>query len=80
MDYRTSHDIEDIIYVIDNRTTIVNEVKESDDRIYSFLKQELLKIVNEGVLIEVLMAHIHPLMIDERLPIIEDKVMQILKL
>ena len=79
-DYRSSHDIEDIIYVIDNRTTIVNEVKESDKRVYSYLKKELLKIVKQGILTEVLMTHIHPLMIDERMPIIEDKIMQILEL
>ena len=78
-DYRTSHDIEDIIYVIDNRTTIVEEVKESDPRIHSFLKDEIHKIVNQGLLTEVLMAHMHPLMIEERLPIIEVKINQILE-
>lgn len=58
----------------------MNEVKEGDERVYSFLKEELLKIVNEGILIEVLMTHVHPLMIDKRLPIIEDKVKQIVEL
>ena len=77
-DYRTSHDIEDIIYVIDNRTSIVEEVKESDIRIHSFLKEELQKIVSQGILTEVLMAHTHPIMLEERLPIIELKITQIL--
>lgn len=77
-DYRTSHDIEDIIYVIDNRTTIVEEVKVSDERIHSFLKEELSKIVNQNILTEVLLAHTHPLMIEERLPIIKEKIIQIL--
>ena len=51
-DYRISHDIEDIIYVIDNRTSIVEEV---------------------------LLAHIHPSMIEERLPIVEEKITRILE-
>lgn len=77
-DYRSSHDIEDIIYIIDNRTTIVEEVKESDARIHSFLKQEIQKIVSRGFLTEVLLAHTHPLMVEERIPIIEEKINQIL--
>ena len=78
-DYRISHDIEDIIYVIDNRTTIVEEVLESDPRINSFLKQELQKIVSRGLLTEVLLAHTHPLMVEERIPIISEKIIQMLR-
>ncbi len=78
-DYRTSHDIEDIIYVIDNRTTIVNEILESDIRILQFLKNQLQKINNKGLLSEVIMAHIHPLMIEERMPMMMDKVNKIIK-
>lgn len=39
-DYRTSHDIEDIIYIIDNRTCIVSEIIESKSEIRSFLSQQ----------------------------------------
>ncbi|ASB49423.1 nucleotidyl transferase AbiEii/AbiGii toxin family protein [Alkalitalea saponilacus] len=73
-DYRTSHDIEDIIYVIDNRTSIVEEVKGSDPDIRAFLKQEIQYIINKGLLTEVLMAHIHPFMVAERLALTEDKI------
>ena len=45
-DYRTSHDFEDIIYIIDNRTTIVEEVRVADKRIRDFLKSEFKKILN----------------------------------
>lgn len=76
-DYRTSHDIEDIIYLIDNRTTIVEEVKKSDPRIHSFLKEEIQIIINQGLLTEVLSAHTHPLLVEDRLPILEDKITQI---
>lgn len=77
-DYRTSHDIEDIIYIMDNRTTIVEEVNESKDSIKAFIKDQLLKIVNLGVMEEVLASHIHPLMIEGRLPIVEEKINLIL--
>lgn len=77
-DYRISHDIEDIIYVLDNRMGIVEEIENDDTRIANFIKEQLQNIVNNGLLQEVLMAHIHPLMLEERLPIVEEKITQIL--
>lgn len=79
-DWRTSHDLEDIVYVLDNRTTIVEEIATCDHRIRSFLKFELEEIIKKRMITEVLLAHIHPLMIDERLPIVEEKIAQIVKL
>jgi hypothetical protein len=77
-DYRTSHDMEDIIYVLDNRIGIVEEIVKDDLRIANFIKAQLQKIISKGMMKEVLIAHIHPLMIEERLPIVEDKITQIL--
>lgn len=79
-DYRTSHDIEDIIYILDNRISIAEEINQSDSIIKQFLIQELQNMINKGLLQEVLMAHIHPLMIEERLPIVEEKITQILSI
>jgi predicted nucleotidyltransferase len=79
-DYRTSHDIEDIIYVIDNRTTIVDEIAQSPAEIRQFLHKELKSIVQKGLMDEVLAAHIHPLMLEERLPLSLEKINQILSL
>ena len=79
-DYRTSHDIEDIIYVIDNRTTIVDEIAQSPAEIRQFLQKELKSIFQKGLMDEVLAAHIHPLMLEERLPIVQEKINQILSL
>jgi hypothetical protein len=78
-DYRTSHDIEDIIYILDNRTTIVEEIKEDKESICQFIKEQLLEIVNKGLLEEVLISHIHPLMTEERMPIVKEKIVQILE-
>lgn len=72
-DYRTSHDIEDIIYILDNRTSIVDEVLQSDARIRRFITEQLEQISQLGVE-EVLMAHVHPLMLEERMPMVMEKI------
>lgn len=75
-DYRTSHDFEDIIYVIDNRTTIVEEVKQADVRVRAFLKEELLKVINSHYVEEILSAHLHPLILKERYPMLLQKMVE----
>lgn len=79
-DYRTSHDIEDVIYVIDNRIDIVQEIQETIPEIRIFIQHELQKIIDQNLLDEVLTAHIHPIMLDERFPIVEKKIQEILSL
>jgi hypothetical protein len=78
-DYRTSHDMEDIVYVLDNRIGIVEEIAKEDPRIANFIKEQLQTINSKGMMQEVLIAHIHPLMLEERLPFVEEKITQILK-
>ncbi len=77
-DYRTSHDFEDIIYVIDNRTTIVEEVRVADKRIRDFLKSEFKKILNTAYAEEILSAHLHPLILEKRYPILLAKINDLL--
>jgi hypothetical protein len=57
---------------------IVEEIAIDDSRIAQYIKEQLQKITHEGMIKEVLVAHIHPLMIAERLPIVFDKIAQIL--
>lgn len=76
-DYRTSHDFEDIIYVLDNRIHIVPEIENAHKEIKEFLKKEIDKILSSKFLEEILSSHIHPLMIDERYPIVLGKMEQI---
>lgn len=78
-DYRMSHDIEDIFYILDNRTTIVKEIKQDQESIRQFITDQLRDIQNQGLLQEVLISHIHPLMIEERMPIVQEKINQILE-
>lgn len=77
-DYRTSHDFEDIIYVIDNNKDIVNEILSSKIEVLEFLQKELLEVYKSGYWEEILTSHIHPLIIDERAPILTDKILNII--
>ncbi len=77
-DYRTSHDFEDIIYILDNRTSIVEEIRNTHSEIKIFLQSELLKLEENPNYDEILSAHIHPLIIAERAPLVKQKITQIL--
>lgn len=76
-DYRSSADFEDIIYVLDNRTTIVEEILVSHGEVQDFLKNELSKILSNPSADEILSMHIHPLVVEERFPILIEKIEKI---
>lgn len=77
-DYRTSHDFEDIIYVIDHCEDIVELMKNAEDPLKTFLTNEIKTILNNPFSIEIISAHIHPLMLEERLEIVLDKLNNII--
>lgn len=77
-DYRTSHDFEDIIYVLDNRTTIVAEINEDHPEVKQFIKEELIKIYTSSTFTEIVSCHIHPLILEDRLPILIEKIEKII--
>ncbi len=77
-DYRTSHDFEDIIYVLDNRTTIVEDIKNDHLGVRQFLKKEITKIINSNNFLEIISCHMHPLIIEDRLPILKEKIQKII--
>ena len=79
-DYRTSHDIEDIVYVLDNRINIVDEIKQADLEVKFFIKSEFQKIIDSKTLEEIIAAHVHPLVIEQRQSMILDKLDQIASL
>ena len=76
-DYRTSHDFEDIVYILDNRLTLVEEIKQASPDIRDFLKLEFDKIRQSPYLDEILAAHIHPVVFEERFPIVLGKILEI---
>ncbi|MFH4969335.1 hypothetical protein V8G61_14110 [Gaetbulibacter sp. M240] len=77
-DYRTSHDFEDIINVLDNRTTIAEEIKKEPEIIQHFLKEEFIKVFNKSNFEEIMSCHLHPMIYDDRLPIILEKIKKII--
>jgi len=72
--YITSHDFEDIIYVLDNRTTIVEEINQDHPEIRQFVKEEFIKIYKSNNFNEIVSCHIHPLILEDRLPILIEKI------
>lgn len=79
-DYRTSHDFEDVIYVLDNRMGICEEIAKTHPVVLTFLKSELAKAYNGHFWDDILISHIHPIMLAERGQILTDKVIQIINL
>lgn len=77
-DYRLSHDFEDIIYVLDNRTTIVEDIEKEPLEIRKFLKEQLKLVYTKSNFEEIISAHIHPLIFEDRLQIIKDKIEKII--
>ncbi len=73
-DYRGSHDFEDIIFVLDNRTTLVNEILYAEKEVKSYLKKEILFLKNHKNADEILSMHIHPLIVRERFGLLMEKI------
>ena len=55
-DYRTSSDFEDIIYVLDNRENIVEELSKCNAEVLLFLKDECRKLVEHKGLEEAIVC------------------------
>lgn len=73
-DFYGSHDFEDIIYLIDNRTTIIEEIVAADTDVRKYIKEELTKIKNHPQADEILAMHIHPLIREERFKMLMEKI------
>ena len=64
---------------MDNRFNIVNEVAQADLEVKEFIKSEFQKMIDNNELEEILAAHIHPLVVEQRQVIIMSKLTQILE-
>ena len=76
-DYRDSHDFEDVIYVIDNRTNIVQEIAEAPDDIKACIQEEIQKVIDHKHVEEYISAQLHPFIQEARYGIIHEKLTQI---
>jgi hypothetical protein len=77
--YVTSHDFEDIIYLTDNTTTIVNQIKGADADVKGYLKKEYRAVWESSNRTEIISCHLQPLIRAARLKIIEGKIGQIIE-
>lgn len=77
-DPRTSHDFEDIVYVLDNRTTLVNDILESEEDVKVFLIVELTAVLNEASLQEAVLAHLEPATQTQRYKMFNKKLKEII--
>lgn len=57
-DGRTSHDFEDIVYVLENRESIWDEINSADDSIKSYLKSEFQNLLNNPNHFEWIDSHV----------------------
>jgi len=77
-DPRTSHDFEDIIYVLDNSLNLVKEIIASPDDVKIFLLAEFKQIKDDAGLQEAMLGHLYPETQSERQKIINDKLQEII--
>jgi hypothetical protein len=75
----TSHDFEDIIYLTDNATTIVNQIGEADTDVKDYLKKEYRAVWDNSNRTEIISCHLQPLIRPARLKLIEGKIAQIIQ-
>jgi predicted nucleotidyltransferase len=76
-DPRTSHDFEDIIYVIDNNLSLVADVAMADKKVQIFLKEMSREILSHSSLVEIIECHINPYTANERGEFVIEKLKRI---
>lgn len=76
-DPRTSHDFEDIVFVLDNRTTLAHDIMESHWEVRAFLIHELKAILRDELLQEAVLAHLEPATQTRRFEWLKQKILTI---
>jgi hypothetical protein len=69
------HDFEDIVFVLDNRDEIEEELMNADEKVKTFLKNEFDKLLKNKSFEEALLGHVEPYGQSMR----KDKITNILK-
>ncbi|MCB0497522.1 MAG: nucleotidyl transferase AbiEii/AbiGii toxin family protein [Cyclobacteriaceae bacterium] len=79
-DPRTSHDFEDIIYIIDNNLDLVEDVKNAKGDVQLFLKEMSKEILTHSSRNEIIECHINPITANERRKLVIGKLEKILEI
>jgi hypothetical protein len=78
-DYRMSHDLEDIVAVIDGRPEIVAETQTSETSLQQYLSDEFRALLSERDFLEALPGHMLPDAVSQqRIRIVLDRMQQII--
>lgn len=78
IDPRTSSDFEDIVYILDNRTTLVYDILTSENDVKEYLISELKEIKNDASLQEAALACLEPSTQIKRFEMLEQKLKEII--
>lgn len=79
-DLRQSHDFEDIIYILDNCTGILEDIRNADEDVKNYLKEECEKLFADDGLSEGIQSALPYGSDSNRVEIIEDLVLEIASL
>ena len=77
-DPRTSKDFEDIVYVLDSRLNIVDEIREAPADLREFLRAKLAKFLDEDMN-EAISSHLSRFSEEDRMVMLKVKIQTILK-
>jgi predicted nucleotidyltransferase len=70
-DYRASHDLEDIIAVIDGREELLQEMEQAPSEVQSFVRSEMQRLLHDPDFLDALPGHV----IDPgRVPIVVERI------
>lgn len=72
-DPRTSTDFEDIVYVLDSRLNIVDEIRNAPSNVRDYLTEQLKAFLNDDMS-ESIACHLNPFQSEERLELLRQKV------
>ena len=64
-DYGASHDIEDIVNLVDGRLELVDEIRNSDANLREYLSEEVDGLLGEGHFVDTLSWHLGPSEIEQ---------------
>ncbi|WP_233189447.1 hypothetical protein [Geothermobacter hydrogeniphilus] len=73
-DFQASHDMEDLITLIDGRPELAEEISLADDRLKTFLSEEIGRFLNDEAFLQALPGHLPPdPASQQRLPMLLDR-------